>query len=305
MSHWLSQNRAAVIRWAGTVLALLLLWLLIREEEWGDILLAVQRVSFGQFGLALVFMMVSRLCVVGRWHVLMRSGGVDISVKDSAALTFTGLFASNFLPTTVGGDLARLAGAMQLGFDRAVCLAALVADRLIGMIGMALALPFGVSPLMKSLALLPFKALALPPFVHKIIGFARRTLSAFSIWIKKPLALLSSLAFTLGNMAFMFAAFYTLTTGLGDNISYWLIAGLWSLTYFVTLIPISINGYGVQELSLSFLLVQVGGLDHAESLTIAVLIRILFILASTPGALFLPGIMESMAVSKKQALEKK
>jgi uncharacterized membrane protein YbhN (UPF0104 family) len=173
------------------------------------------------------------------------------------------------------------------------------------MFGMALALPFGIGPLMKSLAFVSYKAWALSPLFQKARNFVRRTLAAFSIWLKKPAALLMSLACTLGNMAFIFAAIYVLTRGLGDHISYWLIAGLWSLTYFVTLVPISINGYGVQELSLSFLLTHVGGLQNAESLTVAVLIRILFILASFPGALFLPGIMEAMSVSQKELAEPK
>jgi len=294
VSKRLAQNRVVIIRWAGTLLALILLLLLLREEKWDDILLAVKQVSPLQFLLALALMLVSRLFVVGRWHVLMRSGGVDISIKDSAALTFTGLFASNFLPTTVGGDLARLAGAMQLGFDRAICLASLVADRLVGMFGMILALPFGLGPLMKSLALVSYKAMALPPLFQKIIEFARRTLSAFSIWLKKPAALLLSLIFTLGNMAFIFAAIYVLTSGLGKDVSYWLIAGLWSLTYFVTLVPVSINGYGVQEFSLTYLLAKLGGLDHSQSITVAVLIRLLFILASVPGAAYLPSILSAM-----------
>ncbi|MBI5839977.1 MAG: flippase-like domain-containing protein [Chloroflexi bacterium] len=294
MTKWFSQNRVVIIRWAGTLLAVLLLLVLIREEKWDDILLAVRQVSLKQFLLALALMVVSRLFVVGRWHVLMRSGGANISVKDSAALTFTGLFASNFLPTTVGGDLARLAGAMQLGFDRAICLASLVADRLIGMLGMVFALPFGLLPFMKSLALVPYQAIAVTPFFQKILDFIRRTLSTFSIWFKKPLALLLSLGFTLGNMAFIFAAIYVLTSGLGRDVSYWLIAGLWSMTYFVTLVPISINGFGVQEFSLTYLLAKLGGLDHAQSVTIAVLIRLLFILASTPGAVYLPSIMSAM-----------
>lgn len=294
MIKWFSQNRVVVVRWAGTLLAVILLLLLIREEKWDDIVLAVRQVSLRQFLLAFALMMISRLFVVGRWYVLMRSGGVDISVKDSAALTFTGLFASNFLPTTVGGDLARLAGAMQLGYDRAVCLASLVADRLIGMLGMVLALPFGLVPFMKSFALLSYKALTIIPFFHKIFGFGRRTLSTFSIWFNRPFALFISLGCTIGNMIFIFAAIYVLTSGLGRNVSYWLIAGLWSLTYFVTLVPISINGYGVQEFSLTYLLAKLGGLDHAQSVTVAVLIRLLFILASTPGAAYLPSIMAAM-----------
>ncbi|MEW6400357.1 MAG: lysylphosphatidylglycerol synthase transmembrane domain-containing protein [Chloroflexota bacterium] len=305
MIQWLSRNRVEVIRWAGTLLAILLLILLIREEKWDDVWAAVKQVSLRQFFLALGLMMVSRFFVVGRWYVLMRSGGVNISLKDSTALTFTGLFASNFLPTTVGGDLARLAGAMQLGFDRAVCLASLVADRLIGMLGMALALPFGIGPLLETLPSLSFNALALPPIFQKLIQFARRTLSAFSIWLKKPLALFLSLMCTLGNMAFIFAAIYVLGIGLHDDISYWLIAGIWSLTYFVTLLPISINGYGVQELAFSFLLVQMAGLDRVAGITMALLIRILFITASLPGALFLPGVMQAMAVSQNELAETK
>jgi uncharacterized membrane protein YbhN (UPF0104 family) len=204
------------------------------------------------------------------------------------------LFASNFLPTTVGGDLARFAGAMQLGFDHAVCLASLVADRLIGMFGMVIALPFGLAPFIKSLALVSYKATVFTPLFQKILGFIRRTISTFSIWFKRPLALIFSLGFTLGNMAFIFAAIYVLTSGLGRDVSYWLIAGLWSLTYFVTLVPVSINGYGVQEFSLTYLLAKLGGLDHAQSVTIAVLIRVLFILASTPGALYLPTVLSAM-----------
>jgi uncharacterized membrane protein YbhN (UPF0104 family) len=305
VSEWFSKNRAFIVRWAGTVLAILLLFLLVREEKWDDVLLAVKQVSIRQFALALGLLLISRLFVVGRWHVLMRSGGVNISVKDSAALTFTGLFASNFLPTTVGGDLARLGGAMQLGFDRAVCLASLVADRLIGMIGMAFAVPFGIGPLLKSLPFLSFQSLALPPIFQRATGFVRRTLSTFSIWLKKPLALLLSLLCTFGNMVFIFAAIYVLILGLGDDISYWLIAGIWSLTYFVTLLPISINGYGVQELIFSFLLVQMAGFDKVAGLTMAVLIRILFITASLPGALFLPGIMGAMAPSQREDARKK
>jgi uncharacterized membrane protein YbhN (UPF0104 family) len=204
----------------------------------------------------------------------------------------------------VGGDLARFAGAMQLGFDRAICLASLVADRLIGMLGMVIALPFGLTPLIKSLALASSGAIAFTPLFQKFLGFIRRTLSTFSIWLKKPLALFLSLGFSLGNMAFIFGAIYILTSGLGRDVSYWLIAGLWSLTYFVTLVPVSINGYGVQEFSLTYLLAKLGGLDHAQSVTIAVLIRLLFILASTPGALYLPTVLAAMnRVQKSQMKE--
>ena len=77
-------------------------------------------------------------------------------------------------------------------------------------------------------------------------------------------------------------------------MSFWLIVGLWSISYFVTLIPISINGYGVQELSLTFLFSRVGGISPAVGLTLAVMIRVFYMVASLPGAVYLPAILSAM-----------
>ncbi|MFN3492823.1 MAG: YbhN family protein, partial [Anaerolineales bacterium] len=137
-------------RLAGTLLALILLATLIREESGTEIVSALKNIDLLYFILGVFVMLVSRLFVVLRWHILLRSAQVDIPFFRTAMLTFTGLFSSNFLPTTIGGDVVRLTGAMQLGYDRAVCLASLVADRLIGMAGMLFALPFGLAPVFSS-----------------------------------------------------------------------------------------------------------------------------------------------------------
>jgi len=66
---------------------------------------------------------------------------LQISLAETLRLTFAGLFANNFLPSTVGGDVVRLAGAMQARYDSAISAASLVIDRLVGMAGMTLFLP--------------------------------------------------------------------------------------------------------------------------------------------------------------------
>jgi hypothetical protein len=210
-----------------------------------------------------------------------------------------GLFASNFLPTTIGGDVVRLTGVMQMGFDRAICLASIAADRIVGLAGMALVVPFGLIPAWNSLGQTPQKLLALMASFERPMRFARRTFQTFSTWLHQPRALIVSLLYTFGNMFFIFLAVYILIEGLGNHVSFWLIAGLWSLAYFVTLIPISINGYGVQELSLTYLFLHVGGLSAATSLSMAVLIRIVFMFASLPGAVFLPSILLAISHQKK------
>lgn len=293
MIDWLRRNRQTIVRGLGSLLALVLLLVLIREEGDGELFSALRRVSFGYFLLAVLALFVSRLFAVARWHVLLKSAGLDIPFLRTSMLTFTGNFSSNFLPTTIGGDVARLAGAMQLGYDRAICLASLVADRLIGMAGMGLALPLGLVPAFSLDGGISHSA-AFSALFQKGKDFIRRTLESLSIWLKKPATLFSSLLSTLGNQAFIYLAIYLLLQGIDHHVDYWLVAGMYTLTYFVTLVPISINGLGVQELSMTFLLVQLGGLTSSESATIALLTRILFIIASLPGAFFLPSILAAM-----------
>lgn len=297
MIKWLRENRQMLARGFGSLLALVLLIILIEEEGDGELFSAIRRVSLGYFLFALLALLISRLFAVARWYVLLKSAGVDISFSRAIMLTFTGNFSSNFLPTTIGGDVVRLTGAMQLGYDRAICLASLVADRLIGMAGMALALPLGLFPVLSS-SNSAVQSLAISGLFQKGIDFIKRTFESFSIWLKKPLALTSSMLATIGNMIFIYFALYLLLLGINHEVSYWLIAGLYTLTYFVTLIPISINGLGVQELSLTFLLTQYGGLTSSESATIALLTRLLFIVTSLPGAYFLPTILAAINKEK-------
>lgn len=298
MSAWLSKNRQRILQLTGTLLAIGLLAYLLQKDGWAEITDAMRQIKLVDLLWVALFFAVSRIAVVLRWHVLLQSGGINIRFKDSLGLTFTGLFASNFLPTTIGGDVVRLAGAMQLGYDRAVCLASIAADRLIGMLGMAMTTPIGLAYSWNTIQAGPV-ALSLS-FLQKPFTFIKRTLSVFSIWLKKPASLFISLAFTWVHMLCLFGSIYLFVDDLGSHISFWMIAGLWSLTYFITLIPISINGYGLQELSFTFLMSNVAGLTPAMSLTVAVLIRAYFILSSLPGAVFLPSILSAMAEQKKQ-----
>lgn len=294
MRSWFSKNRQLLLRGLGTLLAVGLIFVLIREEGWDEILAAFRSISAGRLLVALLVTLISRLFVATRWYILLRSGGVNISYSRALALTFMGLFSNHFLPTTVGGDVVRLAGAMRLGYDRAVSLASLAADRLIGMIGMASALPLGLPQTLAILKANSAESLVVPGFITRLWGFARRTLQSFSMWVNQPLVLMAGLGCTWAHLLCTFAALYLLVEGLGAHVDYWLLGGLWSVTYFVTLIPISINGYGVQELSLTYLLSSVAGVPAPVSLAVAIMIRLLYLAASLPGAFYMPGILAAM-----------
>lgn len=294
MASWLSRNRQRVVQFIGTVLAIVLIGFLLREDGWNAVVAAMKQIDLVDLIWVLILFSISRVATVARWHVLLRSGGIDISFKNSTMITFTGNFASNFLPTTIGGDVVRLAAIMQMGYDRAVSLASIAGDRLIGMLGMFMTVPLGVMYVWPLLPSNPVD-LSLVGFLERPIRFLKRTLSTFSVWFRKPQSIVLSLMFTWIHMLCLFGSIYIFVDDLGTPVSFWVIAGIWSLTYFITLIPISVNGYGLQELSFTFLFSKVPGVTPAMSLTVALLMRTYFIITSLPGAVYLPSTLAAMA----------
>lgn len=293
MASWLSRNRQRVVQIVGTILAIVLIVVLVREDGAAAVVTAMRQIPVSDLLWVALLFLISRIAVILRWHVLLRSGGVNISLKESTMLTFTGLFASNFLPTTIGGDVLRMAGAMKMGYDKSVCLASIVGDRLVGMFGMFMVAPLGLYYSWSALTASP-AVLSLAGFLQKPVSFIKRTFSTFSIWFRKPGSLLASLGFTWIHMICWFLSIYIFLAALGYPISFWMIAGLWSLTYFITQVPISISGYGLQELSFTFLFSRVAGVPPAISLTVGLLMRAYLVLASLPGAFYLPSALAAM-----------
>jgi uncharacterized membrane protein YbhN (UPF0104 family) len=302
-----NQKRTRILRWIGSLGALALLIYLFQRQGWEEIRNAFQQVSSGRFALALGLVFVSRFAVIGRWHALL-SAAENVTLGQTIRLTFAGMFATNFLPTTVGGDVVRLAGAIQLNIDGAFAAASLIVDRLIGMFGMVLALPFGARPLaawFEAAGTHPgdlAAGLSFPMFgrvKRGLLGLFRRVLHALRVWSGHPKSLLTSFGFTLVHMSCLFGIILLLLSDLGEQLSFGMVAGLWSFVYFVTLIPISINGYGVQELSIALIFSEVGGISLQSGLTVSVLLRSLMILGSLPGVAFLPGILAGEARNKE------
>ena len=297
-----SSTRRNTLRVIGTVLSLALLLYLLSQQGWDEIAAAFQQIAGWRLALAFGLMLVSRLAVAGRWHVLLRSAGIKIPFEHSLKITLAGLFATNFLPTTIGGDVVRLAGAIRYHYDAAICTASLIADRLVGMAGMAMAAPLSLPALLgprpePAAVLLGSISTLSDKWWQKLWGkgqqLFQRIIQALALWVRRPYDLLLSLGFSWVHMLCVFAIIHLLLSGMGENLSFWLIAGLYSLVYFVTLIPFSINGYGLQEISMTLVFSTFGGASRSSGLTVALLYRTLMLLASLPGALFLPGMLSA------------
>ncbi len=324
-------RRQTAVRLFGTLLALGLLVYLLSQQGWDEIIAAIRQIPLWRLVLALALMFISRLAVAARWHVLLQTLDRKIPFSRSLKITFAGLFASNFLPTTIGGDVVRLAGAIQYRLDGAASAASLVVDRLVGMAGMAMMTPFSLPGLFDelvhsaswrasaqhtwlntgetsfarmrfALTMLPLGKWAKPVLpklvsptmvLEKVRRLGAKLYQAMTLWLKQPRSLLVSLLYSWIHMLCLFFILQLLLGGIGQNMPLWLIGGLYSLVYFVTLIPVSINGYGLQEVSMTLIFSNFGKASLSDGLTIAILFRTLMLLASLPGAIALPDILST------------
>jgi glycosyltransferase 2 family protein len=296
-------GRQTAVRIIGTLIALALLVYLLSQQGWREIAIAIHQIPFWRLALAMVLMFISRFAVAARWHVLLRATELKIPFRQSLRITFAGFFASNFLPTTIGGDVVRLAGAIQYQLDAATSTASLVVDRLVGMAGMAMMVPFSLPSLLSyrdasfqgTSILISMTATPLGKWWQgawkKLSSLGAKIYQALTLWLKRPTSLLVSLVYSWIHMLCLFFILQLLLGGIGESMPLWLIGGLYSLVYFVTLIPISVNGYGLQEISMTLIFSNFGKASMSDGLTIAILFRTLMLLASLPGAFFLPDIL--------------
>ncbi len=296
------------IRLAGTILSIVLLVYLFYSVGLQEMLASLKNLTIGRIVLVIVLIFVSRLATFARWHVLLQIESIEVNWKDSLRLTFAGLFAANFLPTTIGGDVVRLAGAMRLGIGGALVAASLMVDRLIGMAGMGIVAPLGLAPVLGNLEKITsfsnhLLTLSGGSFVNnkimiKIKAAFRKIITSFAYWIHHPRYLLLALFFTFIHMLCTFLIVDVLVVGMQEAIPFWKIAGLWSLTYFITLIPISINGLGLQEVSFINLFTIFGGISDTTGLSIALIMRVLMLVGSIPGAFFVSSILSGDTYTK-------
>ncbi len=286
------------LRVAGTVASLALLGWLMARQDWDGLITYARGIPATSLILALGLVAAGQLCNVARWLALLRGQGIGMRYTEAARLAFAGLFASNFLPSTIGGDAVRIVGVGRAARDRLSGAATVVVDRGISVFGMLFLLPFSAwifPDVLRgpgSFAGMAVAAEAAPiRWLRRMVLRLRETLAP---WAHRPgslvLALLSSWA---GVLCYLLAV-WTVARGLSIDVGLEQVAGATGITYLLTIIPVSINGYGVREAGMLALYVQLGASAEQAS-ALALITRAMMMLVSLPGAAWLGGIMAGEA----------
>src|SRR5436853_1237884 len=264
-----------LLRWAA---ALLILGSLFYVLPVAPLRSALARVPLTRFIAVLLIYLVALTGGITKWHTVVNSAGAQLSFAASAQCYTSGLFGALFLPSIIGGDVARLAVGISRSPRPAAVITGNVADRFLDVAAQLTLISLGLMLLPSSLPV-PLQAPAKRVLFAGVIGAAvffglvlalhRPLLRGRSIRIRRRLAQLRPairavsrrplrlvLGWLLGTSVqgtyVVLTALLGITCGLRLPLRVWLFA--WPLAKIAAVMPITQGGIGVREAALVVLL---------------------------------------------------
>lgn len=301
------------VRWLGTAVATVLFFWLLLRLDWHATWANLNQLSIGLVLLALSFYYTGMLANAFRWYILLKTQVAGISLVEVIKIVFAGAFVSNFLPSTIGGDTVRVISIRRFIADWEVSVASVVIDRLLNVLAMLVTLPFTwITFGAKILAILKLASITV---MGLAVQESAQPVGSGGVWkrsfnrIRRALALWKShpwqlcLAFVIAWLSIfaIFCGVWVIARGLGIHVAIYQVIGINVITYLLTLLPISINGYGVREVAMTALYLQLGATLEQAS-TLALITRFFMLLETLPGAIWLAQIMPDKSVFKNSGL---
>ena len=295
--------------------------LIARGLDWPGLKEAFVNLQLWKILVGTVVFMFSQ-CVLGfRWWLLLRAQRINVSLGLAVKLTFLGLFFSNFLPSSVGGDLVRawyasrhssrkLQAALGVLVDRVMGLTATFifaitsiflfmrgqdifmiqrASRLTTVLtdisgphwGLSLMIVAGLLLVLKT----PLKSFTSQIYRHLLqsLGQLRKVVG---VYYHHPFLLVWGLLLTLFLQGLVICAYWLIGRDLNIDtpLRYYFV--FFPLVWVVGSIPVSIAGIGILEGGLVFLFVHYTGASPEAAAALALCQRLTWLGASLPGLYF-------------------
>lgn len=240
-----------------------------------------------------------------RWHSIRHALGSLPRIAQSLRIYFASNFFNSFLPSTLGGDAARLWLAKQAGDSVKETLYGVIIDRLMSLAGLfalvALTLPIlagylNISSRTGAIGDMLFWLLLIAGYalLHRILPKTLRFVR-FAWWHHAATAIHNAMHhkkfFALSLLEAMAAhvmyatAAYALALSLGLDIGWLACVTLVPLVLLISSMPISLGGWGIREISMVGIL-ALAGIEKAPALLLSLQLGALALLISLAGGLF-------------------
>jgi glycosyltransferase 2 family protein len=245
------------------------------------------------FGLYLITQVASAL----RWQVLARALGFQQPLPHFIRLYFIGMFFNLFLPTSVGGDVARawylnarsgrgLTAAVSVFVDRVSGLLLLLALAVAGSLASSIDLPGWIPACVWGAAACAALGIVTLPLLSRMLDrFDRlqRLVEGIRHFAHRPRLVLETSVLSLLVQGANVIVLWILGIAIAAPVPlgyYWILVPMISL---LTLLPISLNGMGIREGGMVLFLAPLG-ISPAVAMSMAFLWFSIFTAASVVGA---------------------
>jgi glycosyltransferase 2 family protein len=267
------------VRWAA---ALLILGILFYLLPLAPLRSALARVPLTRFIAVLLIYLVAVTGGITKWHTVVNAAGAQLDFATSAQCYTSGLFGALFLPSIIGGDVARLAVGISRSSRPAAVVTGNIADRFLDVAAQLTLVSLGLILLPGSLPVSlqgPAKrvlfagALAAVIFFGLVAALHRPLLRGRSIRIRRKFAQLRHairavsrrpwrlvfgwlLGTSVQGTYVALTALLGIACGLRLPLRVWLFA--WPLAKIAAVMPITQGGIGVREAAMVVLLAPFG-----------------------------------------------
>jgi len=278
-----------------------LLFLIIRSVNLEEALASLSKVPLGILAIALCLQLASTGIASFRWFIIMRRMGSVENFLFFLKSYFKGTFFNQGLPTSIGGDgirildCSRATGSVRDGFF------GVFIDRFAGLAGLLIlnicALALGGDILPPRIRYLLFTVLILLLFALIVLLYLRRfQLFTRTRWLgiigqlseryfqvySTPLSISMQIGLSILIHLCAMTAFYLLGIGVDLNYPLTVYLVLVPPVILLTLLPISLAGWGIREGAMVGFFLFVGA-DKAKVLSFSILYGILVLVHSLPG----------------------
>lgn len=236
-----------------------------------------------------------------RWHLVMHALAFPLSLRFHLASYFKGMFFSQALPTSIGGDAIRVLDVAGQGYRKRDALAGVVIDRALGLVGLlllallaGLTLPGllprevqwwillvasgGLGAALAGTQLWRLPLLARFPATYLLHALSQRLATVLDgAW---ALLLHLGIGLVIHGVSILALALVGRAVGLDYGLGTYLVVV--PPVTLLTVLPISVAGWGVREGGLLGLFALLGA-DHAAVLAMSLLYGVVLIGASLPG----------------------
>lgn len=239
---------------------------------------------------AFVLMLLSTLVASYRWFTVMQAlefrGSLSFYIKSY----FKGVFFNQLLPSSIGGDAVRVLNVASLGYEKRYAFVGVLVDRGLGIVGIFIVnlifnntlsnfLPEDLYHILNVISILGISGFILFALLHKIIILTKsKWLMILSVpskaladVLRTPLRCIAQFFLTFTVHILTFAGTYMIALALGVNITVEVFMIIMPPIVLLTIIPISLAGWGIREGAM------VGFLSFADvSKSMAVAISVLY-----------------------------